>query len=104
MNNLDLEDIIYNDYFKDYNKQEIYKILNNLNKSNYKNQGEFNKKLRLLCKGEKKIPSKSILSTCYQELKKKDLIKQKNNLEKYLIHKKYVRIWCSCNNNCNETR
>lgn len=88
MNNTDLEDIIYNGYFKDYNKQEIYKILNNLTKSNYKNQGEFNKKLRLLCKGEKKIPSKSILSTCYQELKKQNLIDENFNLEKYLIHKK----------------
>tara|TARA_B100001175_G_C19511578_1_gene644271 strand:- start:2001 stop:3776 length:1776 start_codon:yes stop_codon:yes gene_type:complete len=88
MNNSDLEDIIYNDYFKDYNKDEIYKLLNQLSNKQYNTKGEFNKSLRLLCKGQKKIPSKSILSTCYQELKKRSLIEPNNNLEKFLIHKK----------------
>ena len=32
MNSLDLEDIIYNNYFKNYNKEEIYNILIELNK------------------------------------------------------------------------
>tara|TARA_Y100000739_G_C20592112_1_gene458434 strand:- start:1220 stop:1441 length:222 start_codon:yes stop_codon:yes gene_type:complete len=73
MNSLDLEDIIYNDYFKEYNKQEIYKIIQILSKNTYKNQGQFNIALRSISKGQKKIPSKSILSTCYQELKKKIL-------------------------------
>ena len=54
MNNSDLEDIIYNDYFKDYNKDEIYKLLNQLSNKQYNTKGEFNKSLRLLCKGQKK--------------------------------------------------
>ena len=70
MNNLDLEDIIYNDYFKEYDKNEIYKIINELSKYTFKSQGHFNSTLRSLSKGQRKIPSKSILSTCYQELKK----------------------------------
>ena len=40
MNNSDLEDIIYNDYFKDYNKDEIYKLLNQLSNKQYNTKGE----------------------------------------------------------------
>ena len=88
MNNLDLEDIIYNEYFKEYDKQEIYQIIQSLLKNTYKNQGQFNVALRNLSKGKKKIPSKSILSTCYQELKKRNIIEPNQNLESFLIHKK----------------
>ena len=88
MNSLDLEDIIYNDYFKNYDKTEIYTILKELNINVYKNDVEFNKTLRLLVKGQKKFPGKAILSTCYQELKKANKIKPNLNLEKYLLHKR----------------
>ena len=43
MNSLDLEDIIYNNYFKDYDKKEIYNILIELNKNIYTNEKEFTK-------------------------------------------------------------
>ena len=88
MNSLDLEDIIYNNYFKDYDKKEIYNILIELNKNIYTNEKEFTKTLRTIIKGYKKLPGKSILSTCYQELKKSKKLKTNLNLEKYLIHKK----------------
>jgi len=60
MNNPELEDIIFNKYFKDYDKQEIYKIIQNLSKHTYKNQGQFNIALRKISKGQRKLPSKSI--------------------------------------------
>ena len=88
MNSLDLEDIIYNDFFKEYDKTEIYKIIEQLNTYVYRNEGDFNKTLRKIIKGQKKTPGKSILSTCYQEMKKRGKILQNLNLEKYLIHKK----------------
>ena len=56
MNNLDLEDIIYNEYFKEYDKQEIYQMIQSLSKNTYKNQGQFNIALRNLSKGKKKNP------------------------------------------------
>ena len=85
---IELEDIIYNNYFKDYDKQEIYDILTELNKNTYKNENEFNKTLRKIIKGQKKMPGKAILSTCYQELKKLKKMNINLNLEKYLLHKK----------------
>lgn len=88
MNSLDLEDVIYNDYFRDYDKNKIYTILKQLNTYVYNNNVEFNKRLRLLTKGQKKLPGKCILSTCYQELKKANKIEPNLNLEKYLIHKR----------------
>ena len=88
MSSLDLEDIIYNDYFKDYDKTEIYDIIMKLNNYIFKNENDFNKTLRFIVKGQKKIPNKAILSTCYQELKKSKKIKTSLNLEKFLIHKK----------------
>ena len=88
MNSLDLEDIVYNDFFKDYDKNEIYKIINQLNTYTYRNDRDFNKTLRTLIKGLKKYPGKAILSTCYQELKKAGKIEPNLNLERYLIHKK----------------
>ena len=54
MNSLDLEDIIYNNYFKDYDKKEIYNILIELNKNIYTNEKEFTKTLRTIIKGYKK--------------------------------------------------
>ena len=87
MSIVELEDIIYNNYFKDYDKQEIYNILLELNKNTYKNENEFNKTVRRIIKG-KKMPGKAILSTCYQELKKLNRININLNLEKFLIHKK----------------
>tara|TARA_Y100000817_G_scaffold304787_1_gene288165 strand:+ start:852 stop:2663 length:1812 start_codon:yes stop_codon:yes gene_type:complete len=88
MNSLDLEDIVYNDFFKDYDKNEIYKIVNQLNTYTYRNENDFNKTLRTIIRGQKKMPGKAILSTCYQELKKAGKIEPNLNLERYLIHKK----------------
>ena len=53
MSIVELEDIIYNNYFKDYDKQEIYNILLELNKNTYKNENEFNKTVRRIIKGKK---------------------------------------------------
>ena len=88
MSSLDLEDIIYNDYFKQYDKTEIYDIIMKLNNYSFKSENDFNKTLRFIVKGQKKLPNKAILSTCYQELKKTKKIETNLNLEKYLIHKK----------------
>ena len=84
MSIVELEDIIYNNYFKDYDKQEIYNILLELNKNTYKNENEFNKTVRRIIKGKKKMPGKAILSTCYQELKKLNRININLNLEKLM--------------------
>ena len=59
MNSLDLEDIVYNDFFKDYDKNEIYKIVNQLNTYTYRNDRDFNKTLRTVIKGQKKNSWKS---------------------------------------------
>ena len=88
MNSLDIEHIVYNDFFKDYDKNEIYKIVNQLNTYTYRNETDFNKTLRKIIRGQKKMPGKAILSTCYQELKKMGKIEPNLNLERYLIHKK----------------
>ena len=88
MNSLDIEHIVYNEYFKDYDKNEIYKIVNQLNTYTYRNENDFNKTLRKIIRGQKKMPGKAILSTCYQELKKMGKIEPNLNLERYLIHKK----------------
>ena len=88
MNSLDIEHIVYNEYFKDYDKNEIYKIVTQLNTYTYRNVNDFNKTLRKIIRGQKKMPGKAILSTCYQELKKAGKIETNLNLERYLIHKK----------------
>lgn len=88
MSSLDLEDIIYNDYFKQYDKSEIYDIIMKLNNNSFKSENDFNKTLRFIVKGQKKLPNKAILSTCYQELRKTKNLETNLNLEKYLIHKK----------------
>mgnify|MGYP001323435219 CR=1 FL=1 len=59
MNSLDLEDIVYNDFFKDYDKNEIYKIVNQLNTYTYRNENDFNKTLRTIIRGQKKNARKS---------------------------------------------
>ena len=76
MNSLDIEHIVYNDFFKDYDKNEIYKIVNQLNTYTYRNENDFNKTLRKIIRGQKKMPGKAILSTCYQELKKWERLNQ----------------------------
>ena len=75
MNSLDIEHIVYNDFFKDYDKNEIYKIVNQLNTYTYRNETDFNKTLRKIIRGQKNA-QKAILSTCYQELKKWERSKQ----------------------------
>ena len=84
---MDIEHIVYNDFFKDYDKNEIYKIVNQLNTYTYRNENDFHKTLRKIIRGQKKMPGKAILSTCYQELKKMGKIETNLNLERYLIHK-----------------
>ena len=53
MNSLDIEHIVYNDFFKDYDKNEIYKIVNQLNIYTYRNENDFNKTLRKIIRGQK---------------------------------------------------
>ena len=54
MNSLDIEHIVYNDFFKDYDKNEIYKIVNQLNTYTYRNENDFHKTLRKIIRGQKK--------------------------------------------------
>ena len=58
MNSLDIEHIVYNEYFKDYDKNEIYKIVTQLNTYTYRNVNDFNKTLRKIIRGQKKCPEK----------------------------------------------
>ena len=53
MNSLDIEHIVYNDFFKDYDKNEIYKIVTQLNTYTYRNENDFNKTLRKIIRGQK---------------------------------------------------
>ena len=53
MNSLDIEHIVYNDFFKDYDKNEIYKIVNQLNTYTYRNENDFHKTLRKIIRGQK---------------------------------------------------
>lgn len=84
---IDLEDTIYNSYFDDYDKRQIYDLLQQLVKYNYTIHRDWQTQLYSLCKGRKKVPGKAILTTCYQELKKLDLISENKNLEKFIRHK-----------------
>lgn len=84
---IDLEDTIYNSYFDDYDKREIYRLLQQLVQYNYTTPREWQAQLYSLSKGKKKVPGKSILTTCYQELKKQGLIQENKNLEKFIRHK-----------------
>ena len=68
---IDLEDTIYNSYFDGYDKRVIYGLLQQLVQYNYTKQREWQTQLYSLSKGKKKVPGKSILTTCYQELKNK---------------------------------
>lgn len=88
MNNQELENIITNDYFKEYDKRDIYEMIETLNLEQFHSYGEFNVMLKKLCKGKKKIPPKSILSTCYQELKNMGKIPRNMTLEKIIKTKK----------------
>ena len=84
---IDLEDTIYNSYFDDYDKREIYGLLQQLIQYNYTKPREWQNKIYSLSRGKKKIPGKAILTTCYQELKKQGKIKENMDLEKYIRHK-----------------
>ena len=83
----DLEEIIYNDYFKGCDKTEIYQLIQQLSLKSYTNYHQFTKELHLLSRGKSKIPSKALLSTCYQELKKNGTMARNHNLEKFIKHK-----------------
>ena len=83
----DLENIIYNSYFKNEDKRLIYKLIEELVKKDYQSNADLLKEIRKICRGQQKLPGKALISTCYQELKKQNKITPNISLEKFIRHK-----------------